>query len=165
MFLHGIDVISEWAGKFASFAILIMIMTIIWDVVLRYVFNAGAMWGYGSYGKLLLFYIVFGAAYALLTRAHVNVDIVYHRFPLRVRAVTDMITASLTFLFCIILLLHTLPPAYEQALRLKLSPRIFSPAGWPLAMLVPIGLLFFLLQGLSKFIRDLVTALTGKETL
>ena len=164
-FLHIIDAASQWAGKLASFVILIIIVSIIWDVVLRYVFNTNAMWGFGSYGKLLLFYVVFGAAYALLKRSHVNVDIVYQRLPPRVRAIVDMFTASLFFLFCVVLLWLAIPQAVEQAMHLRLSPRLISPAGWPIAILVPIGLIVFLFQGLAKFIRDAMIAVTGKETV
>ena len=162
-FLHVIDLVSEWTGKLSGFLIIVIIIAIVWDVVLRYGFNARAVWGHSSYGKLLLFYVVFGAAYALLTHAHVNVDIVYQRFSTRVRAVFDVLTASFFFIFCIVMLLETLPHAVEQALHLKLSPRLFFPAAWPIETMIPLGLVFLLFQGLAKFVRDLIVVVTGKE--
>jgi TRAP-type mannitol/chloroaromatic compound transport system permease small subunit len=162
-FLQTVDKLSEWSGKLASFAILIIITAIVWDVVRRYVFNASAVWGFGSYGKLLLFYVVFGAAYALLEKAHVNVDMVYQYFPMRAKAIIDLFTALFFFLFCVIMLWQTIPHAVEQAAQLELSPKILFPARWPISMMIPVGLAFFLIQGLAKFIRDLVIAVSGKE--
>ena len=162
-FLRMIDTVSKWVGKLASLAILIIIIAVIWDVVLRYVFNAGPLWGFASYGKLLLFYVVFGASYTLLTRSHVNVDIAYQRFSLRVRAAFDVVTALFFFLFCMVLIWEAIPYSAEQAMHVTLSPAIFFPAKWPIKIMLPLGLIIFLFQGLAKFIRDLLIVFTGKE--
>ena len=94
-FLRFIDLTSEWVGKVVSFIILFMVGAIIWDVVLRYAFRARPVWGLEAYGKVFLVYITCGAAYALITRAFINVDILYRRFPLRTRGIIDQFTAVL----------------------------------------------------------------------
>jgi len=162
--LHIVDNTNKWVGKVVSFFILIIIVAIIWDVVLRYRFDAAPVWGMGSYGKLFLFYIVFGAPFALLTHSHVNVDIVYHRFPPRVKGIVDVVTSFLFFIFCLVLLHETLPPVLAQLQYLRFTPSMLLPTKWPLLLMIPIGLILFLLQGLAKFTRDLLLAITGRET-
>ena len=106
-----------------------------------------------------------GAAYAFLTRAHVNVDILYRRFSPRTKSIVDLFTSVLFFVFCIVLLWITVETADEQVLKLHFSLRLLSPPSWPVRLLIPIGVFLLLLQGLAKFARNLITALTGKETV
>ena len=53
--LHIIDVTSEWVGKIVSFAIVLIIGTIVWFVLVRYVFHNTTAWGYGTAIKFFLF--------------------------------------------------------------------------------------------------------------
>lgn len=159
--LRIIDAISEWVGKITSFIIILMIGVVIWNVVMRYVFNSVAAWQHISViGKLLPVYVVLGGAYALLTKAHINVDIFYRRFPLRMRGIIDLVTSILFFFFCIALLWR----AVGSSVSLPLWQTPFPPFSSGLFILaVPIGAFLLLLQGLAKFIRDLIIAITGRE--
>ncbi len=157
--LRIIDGISEWTGKVTSFTITLLIVAIVWDVVLRYVFNSRPLWGIGAYGKLSAAFIILGAAYTLLAKAHINVDILYRRFPIRIRAITDLVTSALLFLFCLALLWQ----AVERSLGISFSFGLFLPPYWPMGLIASIGVTLFLLQGLAKFVRDLIIAITGKE--
>ena len=164
MFLHIIDAISEWAGKITSFLIILIIGTMLTWVFFRYVFHANTAWNYTTATKFLFIYVLFGAAYALRYQAFVNVDILYRRFSLRARSIVDVATSTLFFLFCINFLRTAVEEAIEAAPRLGgFSFRLLSPLYWPAALLGPIGISLLLLQGSAKFIRDLVTATTGKE--
>ncbi len=159
--LRIIDAISEWVGKITSFIIILMIVVVIWNVVMRYVFNSIAAWQHISVcSRLLPVYVILGGAYTLLTKAHINVDIFYRRFPLRMRGIIDLVTSILFFLFCIALLWR----AVEGSMDLPLWQILFSPSlSWLVILAVPIGVSLLLLQGLVKFIRDLIIAITGKE--
>ena len=159
--LRIIDAISEWVGKITSFIIILMIGVVMWNVVMRYVFNSAAAWQHISVcARLLPAYVVLGGAYTLLTRAHINVDIFYRRFPLRMRGIVDLVTSILFFLFCIALLWK----AVGTSANLPLWQTPFPPSSsWLFILAVPIGVSLLLLQGLAKFIRDLVIAITGRE--
>ena len=159
--LHIIDAISEWVGKITSFIIILMIGVVIWNVVMRYVFNSAALWQHISVcGKLLPAYVILGGAYALLTKAHINVDIFYRRFPLRIRGIIDLVTSILFFLFCIALLWRAVGSSVNLPPWRTLFP---PPSSWLFILAMPIGVSLLLLQGLAKFTRDLIIAITGKE--
>ena len=159
--LHTIDAISDWVGKVASFIILLLIGVVIWNVVMRYLYFPAILWidELATCGKLSFTLVVLGAAYALRTKSHINVDILYNRFPLRARGIIDLVTSTLFFLLCIVLLWKVV----EVGLSLHLSLRLFLPPYWPTNMIMFVGVSLLLLQGLAKFIRDLIIAITGRE--
>ena len=162
-FLDIIDAVSEWTGKIASFAIVLLIGIMLWLVLARYIVQTSTVWGLAAASKVLFIYVVFGAAYALRSRIHVNVDILYRHFSLRARSIIDVITFIAFFLFCLALLWVSIETAVDVVITKPFHLSSFLPPYWPIKVVAPVGILIFLLQGLSKFIRDLVTAITGKE--
>jgi len=161
--LRVIDATSEWTGKVVSFAVALIIVTMIWLVLDRLFSSIPVDWTYVTVSKLFYVYIIFGAAYVLRIRAHVNVDIIHGRLPLRVRGIVDAVTFIAGFLFCLALFWMAVETAATDVQRLSLSLRSFLPPYWPVSLVAPIGILLFFLQGLAKFIRDLAISITGKE--
>ena len=163
--LHLIDCISEWAGKITSFGIVLIIGIIIWSVVLRYGFHVPTVWDWATASKIFFIYIFFGAAYVLHSGAHVNVDILHKRLSLKMRSIVDLVTFTFFFLFCIALLWGAIEMAIREAPRTYLSLGSFLPPAWPITLLAPVGIFLFLLQGLAKFIRYFIIAISGKEAM
>ena len=161
--LRVIDATSEWTGKVVSFAVALIIITMIWLVLDRLFSAIPVDWTYVTVSKLFYVYMIFGAAYVLRFRAHVNVDIIHGRLPLRVRGIVDAFTFIATFLFCLALLWMAVETAATDTQRLSLSLRSFLPPYWPVSLVAPIGIFLFFLQGLAKFIRDLFITFTGRE--
>ena len=160
--LQIIDLVSEWTGKIASFTIFLIIGAVICFIVQR-IFHSSAWFTYTTANKIFIVYVIFGAAYALRTRAYVNVDILHSHFTPRVRSIVDLATSIFFFLFCIALLWMAIETALRDTYWFHFSLKTFLPWNWPVTLLVPIGVSLFILQGLSKFARNLITAITGKE--
>jgi TRAP-type mannitol/chloroaromatic compound transport system permease small subunit len=159
-----VNALSDWTGKLVSALIFLMIGVTIWVVVLRYVFNLAFFWNpVATYENMLSVYIILGAAYALRTRAYVNIDILHRRFSPRTRAVIDMATSAFFFFVFIILLWQVLKAAGGELLTLDFSLRLLLSHNWPVMLVWPAGILLLLLQGLVKFAQDLITAVTGEE--
>ena len=162
-FLHIIDLISEWTGKIVSFLIILIIGTTVWWVLLRYIFHTSSAWNYSAATKFFFIYVILGAAYVLRHGAHANMDILHRRLSTRVRSIVDLFISILFFIFCIALLWMAIDGAVRTVPHLDFSFRLFWPLYWPTMLLAPIGVSLLLLQGLAKFIRDLITAITGDE--
>jgi TRAP-type mannitol/chloroaromatic compound transport system permease small subunit len=160
-FLHIIDAISEWAGKIVSFTIILIIAAVIYWVLQR-MFRFSPTFDFTTTNRIFSVYVIFGAAYALRAGAHVNVDILHDRLPLRIRSLVDMVTSIFFFLFLIAMLWLAGETAMDVAPRFHPSLRTFLPQNWPVPLLVPIGLSLFILKGLSNFIRNLTIVITGK---
>jgi len=161
--LHAVDQTSEWTGKVVSFLILPVILFVCFDVIMRYVFNMPTKWAdelaYLLYGTLW----IIGGAYALKNESHVKMEIIYQRFSPRGRAILDLITAPLFFLFVVILLWKGGQFAWSSIERMQTSNSYWGPPLYPVKTMIPIGAFLILMQGLTKFIRDFFRATTGRE--
>lgn len=161
--LRVIDSISEWTGKIVSFAVLPLIAVTVYHVIMRYAFHAPTLWA-NEVGTFL-----FGGAwilaggYALLKGAHVRMEVVYVRLPLRWRAILDLVTAPLFFVFAGLLLWKGCELALYSLSHWEHSTTTWGPPIYGVKMMIPLGALLILLQGVAKFIRDFITATKGQE--
>ena len=161
--LSVIDSISEWSGRIFSFLIVAITFVMIYDVILRYAFNAPVKWPSDVTLILFAIYVVMGGAYALLLRAHVSMDLLHQRFSPRRKAIVDLATSVLFFLYVVVLVwkgwqfgLHSLQIREEAA-------TIFRAPIYPAKMSLCVAAALLLLQGMAKWCRDLITAITGRE--
>lgn len=161
--LKIIDSISEWAGKCTSFLILPGIAVLAWEVISRYALNQPTMWAHGTSQRLFAIYYVLGGAYVLRYKDHVNVDLIYSRFPLRTKAILDLITSLAFFAFCGVLLWQGLGFALTSLSQLEPDDTPWRAPVYPVKLMIPVGALLILLQGLANFSRNLVTAITGRK--
>jgi TRAP-type mannitol/chloroaromatic compound transport system permease small subunit len=162
-FLKTIDRISEQSGKAVSFLIVFLVFVILYEIVVRYLFNSPTIWAHEIAQMIYGAYVILLGAYVLQRRGHVNVDILYNRFRPRTRAIIDLFTWLLFFYFCGLLLLKGGEMAWDSLKILETEPTSFAPPVYPIKMTIPLGAFLILLQGLAKFIRDLTLAITGRE--
>jgi len=135
-----------------------------YEVAVRYGFDSPTIWGTQLAQMIFGTYVVLGGAYALRYRVHVNMDAIYARLSPRKKATIDVVT-SMAFFFAIgFLLWQGGILAWEAVMKWETS--VVTPWRqpiWPVKLMIPIGALLILLQGLAKFIRDFHLAITGRE--
>ena len=163
LLVHIVDTVNEWVGRITSLLILAAVGVIIFEVVVRYGFNAPTKWSFESSVFLFCGYILLGGGYTLLYGEHVNTDVFYRRFPLRTKAIVDLFTAVLSFLFCIVLLWEGRELAWDATEIGRHSQTPWGPPLYPVLWVIPLGAGLLLVQVLVKFIRDLLTAVTGQK--
>jgi len=161
--LSTIDKVSEWVGKMVSFMVLPLIVIIVYEVTSRYIFNRPTLWVGETSAFIFGASWVLGGSYALLRKAHVKMEIIYVRLSLRWRAILDLITAPLFIVFVGVLLWKGWELTLYALSISEHSTTLWSPPICYIKMIIPIGALLMLLQGLAKLVRDFVTAVTGKE--
>ena len=76
MLIKAIDGLNEVVGRIVSVVAVVFAAIIIFDVVMRYVFNAPTRWAFDVTKQLYGFYFVMLGGYALRHQAHVRVDLV-----------------------------------------------------------------------------------------
>jgi len=162
-FLKTIDQISEKSGKAVSFLILLLVGVILYEIVARYFFRSPTIWAHEISQMIYGAYVILLGAYVLKRGGHVNVDLLYGRFQPRTRAIIDLFTWLLFFYFCGLLLWKGGEMAWDSFGFRETDSTSFAPPLYPIKMMIPLGALLILLQGLAKFIRDLTFAVTGKE--
>jgi TRAP-type mannitol/chloroaromatic compound transport system permease small subunit len=138
---------------------------VVWEVISRRVFNAPHIWAtevtnfiYGPHFMLV-------AAYTLLYRSHVSIDIIYGRYSPRTRGILDIITYIIFFFpFCGIVFYQGIVFAQtswaigetSESAALRVVPLIKT--------VIPVTFGLLLLQGLANFMRSIMLVVKGKET-
>jgi TRAP-type mannitol/chloroaromatic compound transport system permease small subunit len=141
--------------RIARFLILAMAMIVTLEVVLRYVFNRPTLWAWEVNSQILCACAILAGGYALVNREHVNVDLLYRRFSMRTKAIVDLCTSSLTFLFCGVAVWKMGIMAWDSLKSFEHAPTIWRPPLYPIKMIIAFGALLLLLASVSKFISDL----------
>ena len=161
--LKVIDNVNTWVARIVSLAIILIIAATVYEVVMRYLFNAPTDWvfefNYLTHGP----YFLLLGAYTLASGGHVNVDIVYTRFSRRGQAVIDLLTAPIFFFFVIMMAFYGWRFAMNSVSFRETLSSAWAPPIYPVKMVIPVAAGLMILQGLAKFIRDLHLALTGRE--
>ena len=155
--LDRMDMINEWIGRVAAFLILVIIAVTLFEVVMRYVFDAPTVWAMETSGLLQMNYVMLGGGYTLLHKGHVRVDVVYARFSPRGQAIADLtITTVLFFCFTGALLYYgTMYVALKSFMIKELSSSgIWYGQIWPFKQIIPIGTVLIMLQFVLLMIRD-----------
>jgi TRAP-type mannitol/chloroaromatic compound transport system permease small subunit len=79
LIIKAVDGLNETVGRIVSVVAVIFAAIIIFDVVMRYAFNAPTRWAFDVTKQLYGFYFVMLGGYALRHQAHVRVDLVTER--------------------------------------------------------------------------------------
>jgi TRAP-type mannitol/chloroaromatic compound transport system permease small subunit len=158
-----IDEINQRLGKATTWLVLIVVLISAGNAVMRYAIN----WSSNAYLEIqwYLFSAIFllCAGYTLLNNEHVRIDIISGRFTAKTRAWID-VAGIILFLFPMAYLFITLGwPFFMMSYNGgEMSANAGGLIRWPVKLLLPIGFVFLLLQGISElikrfaFIKDLI---------
>lgn len=160
-FIKFIESINEFIGRGISWVTFGLVLVVFTDVVMRYAFKTSFVFVQEMEWHLFSVIFLIGAGYALLHDEHVRVDIFYQRMSKRKRAWVNFI-GTLFFLFpgCYLIIASSIPFVIDSYQVLEGSP---DPGGVPfrfiIKSMIPIGFAFVALQGVSLFLRSLLTLL------
>ena len=161
--MRRINILSEWSGRVANPMIVIIVCIMVFEVVMRYVFNSPTRWVHETSLQLFGSYSILSGAYVLLHKGHVRIDILYDRFSPRRKAILDLFAYLVLFLFVGLMLVYGVQLAWHSMQIQEDSPSTWSPPVYYFRWMLPIGAFLILLQGLSQFILSLSMAKRGKE--
>ncbi len=147
--------LNLWIGEHVAWLILPMFVMLFLDVAMRYLVGRPSIWTSELTQLVFGFYAVIGGGYLLAERAHVNVDIFYGRFSIKRKALVDVATCVLFFMFLAVLLWQGSSMAYESAEKLETSQSIWNPHIWPVKLAVPVAGVLLLLQGFVRLTADI----------
>lgn len=164
-FIRCVDAAIDFIGRTASFLIYPTMLVLVYEVVMRYYFTRPTIWAHETSCMLYGAHFVIGGAYALQKGAFVNVEVLYIRFSKRGRAILDLITWTMFYVFVGTLLWKSIPWAWESFLVREFSDSTWGPYVWPIKMTIPFASFIMLLQGMTKTIKDAYLAVTGRELL
>jgi len=155
-FLKLIDAVNDRVGNLLSYFLFFFFVLLLMEVILRYFFNSPTVWANELAQMLFGAYAILAGGYILRTGGHVNVDILYSRLSRKQKAVLDIVTSSLFFLFCGMLLVYGGSLAWDSLARFEHSQSAWNPPLYPAKLMIPLAALLLMLQGLAKLIRDIL---------
>ncbi|MEJ6510187.1 MAG: TRAP transporter small permease subunit, partial [Octadecabacter sp.] len=162
-FVHAIEGLSLWVGRAFGWCILILTLSISYEVFVRYVLNSPTVWAFDMmiqmYGALFLMC----GAYALAQDTHVRADVLYRLFPVKVQASLDFVLYFLFFFPGVLALAWYGWEIASDSWRYK-EVSFNSPASIQIYFfksLIPIAGFLLALQGVSELVRCVMAFRTG----
>ncbi len=158
-----VDRLSGFTGRYVAYWSLIAPFVFAYEVVLRYAFNSPTNWAHESMTLMFGMQYLLAGAFALREGGHVRVDILYTRARPLNKAALDLLTSVFFFLFSVALLV-TGWKFFSQSV----SDRFFFGSSYanevsftewaiqyyPVKLMLFLGALLLLLQGIAQLIRD-----------
>lgn len=161
--LRAIDLLNEWVARTVSWIVVLIIATTIYEVIMRYLFNAPTNWVFEFNYLIHGPYFLLLGAYTYAINGHVNVDIVYGRLTTRTKAIVDLFTMPLFFFFVLMMFIYGGRFALNSLSFHERLSSGWAPPIYPIKFIIPIAALLLLLQGIARYIRKLHLAITGRE--
>jgi TRAP-type mannitol/chloroaromatic compound transport system permease small subunit len=164
-----IDRFTASLGKLVSWLVLLMVLLSAFNAVARYLGRfLGRNLSSNAYleGQWYLFSLMFllGASYALQQDAHVRVDVLFGKFPVRVRRWINIIGTLLLLLpFSVFVLWTSWPVVRNSWVIHEGSPDPGGLPRWPLKPFILVCFVLLLVQGISEVIKE-VHALRHPES-
>jgi len=162
--LNIIDRISIGTGKSFSFLVLIMVAIEVREAIARYVFNAPTTWGWELTTLLYGLLFIMGGAWVLQTEGHIRTDFLYVRFSPKVKAYIDLVLfAGIFFAFAGVMIWQSWGRAIWACQVDERTYTMWAPPFYPFRILAAVAFTLLGVQGLAKWIRDLVFVITGRK--
>jgi len=159
-----VDRVNDRVGWVVGLQILLVVAVIVWEVVLRYGFNAPTVWANEIMIYLTAVAYLLGGGYALLYRRHVAVDVLYARFPARLRRRLDVVTFVFFLLYAGTLIWAGWQFAWDSIKIGETTGTPWNPPIWPVKLAIPVAAVLVLLQGLANLLGEFrAKPMTGRE--
>ena len=162
--IYFFEGLSIWIGRAFGWCILVLTLSVTYEVFVRYVLNAPTVWAFDMmvqmYGALFLM----AGPYALAQDAHVRGDVVYRLFSARLQAKIDLTLYILFFFPGMLALVYFGYEIASDSWRYK-EVSWNSPARIQIYFfksLIPLAGGLIILQGISECMRCILCIRDGK---
>jgi TRAP-type mannitol/chloroaromatic compound transport system permease small subunit len=163
--IRVIDRFTGVTGKLIAMSMLFLVLTISYEVVMRYGFGAPTVWVYESSFMVNGAAFMLGCGYALYKGAHVRTDIYWENFSERTKGIVDMISYILLFYpvmitFMVVSFDATLH-SYDTGERSQES--VWRAIMWPFRATIPLAAVLIMIQGVSEVLKCWYQIQIGRE--
>jgi len=159
-----IDFFSLWTGRIVCWLTVPLFAAMVYEIVVRYVFTAPTMWAYDISRMLYGALFMLGAGYGLSRGVHIRADFIYRNWPERTQGIVDGILYIVFFFPGLLVFLYMSTEfAFESWMRLERGmDTAWMPFVFPIKTVLPIGVLFLLIQGVSELLKCIYAANKGR---
>ena len=164
--IHFIESLSIWVGRAFAWCILILTLSVTYEVFVRYALNSPTVWSFDvmvqMYGALFLM----AGPYALAQDGLVRADVLYRLFPVRVQASLDFFLYLIFFFPGMLALFWYGAEIASDSWRYK-EVSWNSPARiqvYFFKTLIPLAGGLLIIQGIAELMRCWIAIRTGVWT-
>jgi TRAP-type mannitol/chloroaromatic compound transport system permease small subunit len=162
-YIRVIRIINEIVGNLVMVLPIAITLLAAVEVLLRYIFKSPTIWIWEFNTQLFAAMVMLGGGYTLLHGAHISVDFLTMALPSRKKAVVDLLTAPVFFLSILAITYFGWIIAWESWLMKETNATLWGSPIYTLRMTIPIGGLLMLLQGIAKYLADILFLITGER--
>lgn len=149
-----IDKVSTVIGKFTMWLILATTLISAGNAIVRKAFDMSSNSLLEIQWYLFAAVFMLGAGYGFLCNAHVRIDFISARLSERTRNWVDVLGIVFVLIpFCILLINLSWPFFVNAYTNGEMSQNAGGLIRWPVYLLVPVGFVLLMLQGLSELIK------------
>jgi TRAP-type mannitol/chloroaromatic compound transport system permease small subunit len=153
----ALDWLIDRIGRITAWCSLAIVLVMAYNVLLRYFFRTGSVAMQELEWHLMAPICMLGLSYAILKDGHVQVDILYGRFPPRLQAIIQFVSCVLVVIVVAILLKLSIPYVMQSYNIGEGSP---DPGGlprrWILKAMLPAGFALLLIQSVAAMLRAFI---------
>src|SRR5690625_3751864 len=150
-----IDVTAGLMGRIGWLLVLYCMIFGVSDVFLRYVMNAPSQWIGTTIQAAVVLMACVGGPYALNHDAFVKLDLFYAQARMRTKAILDVLTASFSLMFLVVLIWKGIDAALMSIKINQVTPTAIPIPIYPLKTAIPIAAFLVLLVVLKKLVYDI----------
>ncbi|MCF8094405.1 MAG: TRAP transporter small permease subunit [Desulfobacteraceae bacterium] len=143
----------EVIGNAFSLAMLFIMAAVTYEVISRYVFNAPTNWVWLINKQVFGFYVMVAGSYALIKNSHINIEMLYDRFPSAVKLAVRGFTILAAFCFLGSLLWKSTVMGIDAWQSGETAHGVLKLPLYPLKMFIPIGTALFILGCIAVYTR------------
>jgi len=152
----AIDTFNEKFGFYSACLVLPLIIVVVFEVFMRYAFNAPTSWAFELTVFLYGIHFCFALSYAHKSNTHVSIDVFESRLPEKPQLILRIITNAVLFLPTIGMLTYYIcVMAVNSWQQWEHASSSWAPPIYPLKTLMALGFILFFLQGLAKLTQDI----------
>ena len=159
LFIRSVAFLSRLFGVFAAILIALSVVIVCQMVFIRYVLNSNTIWQTDFVTFSLIASTFLGAPYVLLTRGHVNVDVLPLVLGERGRFCLAMAAIGISLAFCVTMTVLTFQLWHEAWEQNWVTETMWRARLWIPYAAMPVGLGLLSLQ----YVGDLLAIVTGRE--
>jgi TRAP-type mannitol/chloroaromatic compound transport system permease small subunit len=153
---RAIDALNEKIGYYGALIVLPLIGVVVFEVFMRYGFNAPTSWAFELTVFLYGVHYSLALAYALKHNTHVAIDVFEARLSAKPRLILRIFTNIALFIPTIgLLTYYTCAMAATSWQQTEHASSSWAPAIYPYKTLMAIGFVLLFLQGVAKLIQDI----------
>ena len=150
-------------GDISALLALPLLVVVVYEVFMRYVFNAPTSWGFELTTFIYGVHYMLGLAYCDVLGGHVRVDIFTARLPNRSQSLLGIITTLIFFMpVMIFLTASSWKYAFTSIAGRELNPTSWAPPVYPIKTLMALAFSFLLAQGIANLLHN-IRVLQGKS--